>query len=180
MRRPRTILLSAALGLAALALAATAAGSGPRTAWTRVSGPTAPGVQLGLARTADGVLHAIWNRGATNTSILETRFSAAGKALGTSSVASGWAANNGLALVVMPDKSLQLFASGTNGIHAFTAPPAGRSWTPQAVAPWGGPVAEASAAYRRDRRKPRRGEDPSRRRRAPVEPRPRVDPLPCR
>ena len=29
-----------------------------------MSGPTAPGPQLGLARTGDGVLHVIWNRGA--------------------------------------------------------------------------------------------------------------------
>src|SRR5579859_6316801 len=144
MRRPRTILLTSALGLAALALAASAAGSGSPTAWTRVSGPTAPGPQLGLARTADGVLHEIWNRGATSTSIFETRFSAAGRPSGTSTVATGWDANTGLALLTMPDGTLRLFASGTNGIHTFTAPAAGRNWSPQSAA-WGGPVAEASS-----------------------------------
>jgi hypothetical protein len=40
---------------------------------------------------------------------------------------------------------LRLFASGSNGIHTFTAPAAGKSWAPDSAAPWGGPVAEASA-----------------------------------
>jgi hypothetical protein len=143
MHRPRIALIAAA-ALAALAAAGAGAGSAATsTAWSRISGPTQPGVQLGLARTADGVLHVIWNRGATNTSIFETRLSATGKPLGTSTVASGWAGNGGLALVVMPDKSLLLFAPGKNGIQAFTAPAAGKSWTPQSAA-WGGPVAEAS------------------------------------
>jgi hypothetical protein len=142
MHRPRTFLLVA---LAVAAIAAGGSAAGTSTSWSRISGPTQPGLQLGLARTADGVLHVIWNHGATNTSIFETRLSAAGRTLGTSTVASGWAANNGLALLMLPDKSLELFASGSNGIHAFTAPSAGRSWSPQSATPWGGPVAEASA-----------------------------------
>lgn len=144
MRRPRTLLLTAAVGLAALALAASAAGSGSPTAWTRVSGPTAPGPQLGLARTGDGVLHVIWNRGATSTSIFETRFSPAGRPSGTSTVATGWSGNTGLALLTMPDGTLRLFAAGTAGIHTFTAPAAGHNWSPQSAV-WGGAVAEASS-----------------------------------
>jgi hypothetical protein len=131
--------------LGAVALAASAGARSSATAWSRVSGPAAPGAQLGLARTGDGVLHVIWNRGATNTSIFETRLSSAGKPLGTTTVASGWNGNVGLALVTMPDRSLQLFAAGTDGIHTFTAPSTGKSWTAQSVAPWGGAVAEASA-----------------------------------
>ena len=147
MHRPNRLHIAiAAVALAAgIAGAAGARAAGTSTPWTRISGPAQPGAQLGLARTADGVLHVIWNRGATNTSIFETRFSAAGKTAGTSSVATGWAANNGLALLVMPDRSLQLFASGTNGIHTFTAPASGKNWTPRPVTPWGGPIAEASA-----------------------------------
>jgi len=86
-------MLPAAIGLAALAAAASAAGSS--SGWNRISGPTQPGSQLGLARTADGVLHVIWNRGAQTTSIFETRLSATGKTLGTSSVATGWQGNGG-------------------------------------------------------------------------------------
>src|SRR6185437_2679675 len=101
--------------LAAVALALTAglgraAPAGP--AWSRVSGPTQPGVQLGLARTPDGVLHVIWNRGASPTSIFETRLSASGKTLGTSTVATGFDGNGGLGLLAMPDHTLRLFAAG--------------------------------------------------------------------
>ena len=89
-----------AVAVAAAAGRATSTGS----AWTRISGPTHAGSQLGLARSADGVLHVIWNRGNSPTSISETRLSPAGKAVGTSTVATGWNGNGGLALVVMPDK----------------------------------------------------------------------------
>src|SRR5262245_42357834 len=107
----------AAIALGAIALAAgiaLAAQARPTagTAWARISGPTQPGAQLGLARTADGVLHVVWNKGATPTSIYETRVSPTGKAIGTSTVASGFDGNGGLALLAMPDKSLRLFAAG--------------------------------------------------------------------
>jgi hypothetical protein len=144
MRRPHTIVLVAAALASALVAAAAAAGSAATsTPWTRISGPTAPGAQLGLARTPDGVLHVIWNRGATPTSIFETRLSSAGKTVGTSTVAGGWNGNNGLALVVMRDRTLQLFAVGNGGINTFTAPSGGGSWSHGGAA-WGGPVAESS------------------------------------
>ena len=133
---------SIALFIAVLTAVATAAAA--PGGWTRISGPTQPGQQLGLARTADGVLHVIWNRGATNTSIFETRFSPAGRAAGTSPVATGWSINGGLSLVVMPDRTLRLFAAGADGIHTFTAPAAGRSWSSQSGAVWGGAVAASS------------------------------------
>src|SRR5580765_342412 len=103
------------IALAAVALALTtglgrAAPAGPP--WSRISGPTQPGVQLGLARTSDGVLHAIWNRGATPPSIFETRLSASGKTIGTSTVATGFDGNGGLGLLAMPDRTLHLFAAG--------------------------------------------------------------------
>ena len=124
MRRPHTIVLVAAALASALVAAAAAAGSAATsTPWNRISGPTAPGAQLGLARTSDGVLHVIWNRGATPTSIFETRLSSAGKTVGTSTVAGGWNGNNGLALVVMRDRTLQLFKGLVqvcdNVLHVF-------------------------------------------------------------
>ncbi|HEX3456139.1 MAG TPA: carboxypeptidase-like regulatory domain-containing protein [Gaiellaceae bacterium] len=145
MHRPSPRLLALFLAIVSTAIGVAAASAASSSGWTRISGPAAPGVQLGLARGADGVLHVIWNRGATPTSIFETRFSAAGKSTGTSTVATGWNGNGGLALVTMPDKTLRLFAAGTDGIHTFTAPAAGKSWMAQAVGPWGGAVAEASA-----------------------------------
>jgi hypothetical protein len=145
MHRPSLGFVAVFLTLVSTAVGVVAAHAAPSSGWSRISGPAAPGAQLGLARTADGVLHVIWNRGATGTSIFETRLSAAGKSSGTSTIATGWNGNSGLALVTMPDKSLRLFAAGSDGIHTFTAPAAGKSWTAQAVSPWGGAVAEASA-----------------------------------
>jgi len=137
------IVLAASLGAVALAAGAVGA-SAAGSPWSRISGPAQAGNQLGLARTADGVLHVIWNRGNSSTSISETRLSPAGKAVGTSTVATGWNGNGGLALVVMPDKTLRLFAPGTGGINTFTAPAAGGSWTHQSGIGWGGAIAESA------------------------------------
>ena len=138
----------ALVALVAVAVAVLAAGAGLATpagpAWSRISGPAQPGSQLGLARTADGVLHVIWNRGNSSTSIFETRLSPTGKAVGTSTVATGWNGNGGLALIVMPDKSLRLFAPGTGGINTFTAPATGGSWAQQSGVGWGGAIAESA------------------------------------
>jgi hypothetical protein len=142
----------AGLILATAAVAALAAQAGPAASpWTRISGPTQPGVQLGLARTADGVLHVIWNRGTSPTSIFETRYSPAGRAVGTSTVARGYNGNGGVALLVMPDRTLRLFAAGATspsspayGINTFTAPASGRTWSLQSGVSWGGSVAGAS------------------------------------
>jgi hypothetical protein len=149
--RPLVVALAVA-GLAAAFSLAVQAHSTAGTAWTRISGPTQPGIQLGLARTSDGVLHVIWNRGASPTSIFETRLSPAGKMIGTSTVASGWSGNGGLALVVMPDKTLRLFVAGASkplasadGINTLTAPAAGGQWTLQTGVTWGGAAANAAA-----------------------------------
>ena len=133
-----------ALALAAgVAIAAQARPNAPTGGWARISGPSQAGNQLGLARTADGVLHVAWNRGNTGTSIFETRISPAGRIAGTSTIATGWNGNGGLALLTLPDRSLQLFASGTGGIRSFTAPEGGGAWAAQGSS-WGGAVAESS------------------------------------
>ena len=135
------------------------AGGVPRgTSWSRISGgatpATAPGGQLGLARTADGTLHVIWNRGTgdSTTTIFDTRISSAGMIGRTTTVASGWAGNEGLALLVMPDKTLRLFAAGMSKAHAasgglnmLTAPSSGNTWTLVPNAVWGGATANAGA-----------------------------------
>ena len=56
--------LIAVIALVPLTASATTSRSDARTAWDRISGPTQPSVQLGLARTKDGVLHAISNSNA--------------------------------------------------------------------------------------------------------------------
>jgi hypothetical protein len=153
MRTSHTLTLLAALvAVAAAAVSAAAGGTPPaRTAWARISGPTQPGEQLGLARTADGVLHVIWNHGVSPTSIMETRLSPAGRSTGTSTVATGFDGNGGLALLVSPDRSLRLFAAGAikpgspaYGINTFTAPASGRKWTLQSGVYWGGALANSA------------------------------------
>ena len=97
--------------LVAVATVVLAVGAGLATpagpAWSRISGPVQAGSQLGLARTSGGVLHVIWNRGNSSTSIFETRLSPAGKAVGTSTVATGWQGNGGLALVEHPEPGIE-------------------------------------------------------------------------
>lgn len=151
MRPSHRICIALAAATAALAVGAgLAAPAGP--SWSRISGPTQPGGQLGLARDARGVLHVVWNRGTSPTSIFETRLSPSGKATGTSTVATGFDGNGGLALLVMPDRTLRLFAAGAiqpgssaYGMNTFTAPVGGRSWTLQSGAYWGGAVANSAA-----------------------------------
>jgi hypothetical protein len=145
--------LLAAIALVPLTASATTSRADAGAAWGRISGPNQPGVELGLARTKDGVLHVISNRGVSGTAITETRLAANGKAAGASTVATGWDGNGGLALVTMPNDTLRLFAAGAthagssaSGINTFTAPATGRSWQLQNGVFWGGAVAN-SAAY---------------------------------
>jgi hypothetical protein len=153
MHPPRLVhtLLLPSLAAAALAVGVVAA-TPAAPSWTRVTGPNNAGDQLGLARTPDGTLHVIWNRGNNApSSIFDTRFSPSGARQATTTVTSHWdGAKNGLALLGMPDKTLRLFASGghssttsSSGISTFTAPASGAGWTLQPEV-WGGPVAGAS------------------------------------
>jgi hypothetical protein len=151
MRRAHRIRIALVLAAAALAVGVVAAAPAVPS-WTRLSGPNNAGDQLGLARTPDGTLHVIWNRGnKTPSSIFDTRFSPSGARQATTTVTSHWdGAKSGLALLVMPDKTLRLFAAGghssatsSSGISTFTAPASGASWTLQPEV-WGGAVAGAS------------------------------------
>lgn len=152
LHRPCIALAAVALVAAVASLAAAAPSAAP--AWPRISGPAGAGAQLGLARTTDGVLHVIWNRGATSTAIFDTRLSPIGAPIGTSAVASGWDGNGGLALLQMPDRTLRLFAAGGHapglasalvGMNTLTAPAVGSKWTLASGVVWGGAVANAAA-----------------------------------
>ena len=143
----------AAVALTPLVAGAMTSRAASTTAWGRISGPAQPGVELGLARTKDGVLHVIANRGVSNTTISELRLSPTGGTSGTSTVATGWDGNGGLALLTMPDGTLRLFAAGAThagssafGINTFTAPASGGGWQLQSGVFWGGAIAN-SAAY---------------------------------
>lgn len=115
-----------------------------RAVWVRINGGTTSATQigdsLGTARTANGILHVVWNRGLSaadaTTKIFQTLISPAGAVIGTSTVATGWnSLAGGYALVVMPDKSLRLFVTGQSapnapsGMNILSAPPSGQGFT---------------------------------------------------
>ena len=120
----------------------------PTTSWVRISSGTSPstavGAQLGLARTAGGTLNVVWNRGTSKATIFDTRISPGGKIIGTTTVATNWSGNSGLALLSTAGNTLQLFAGGGftgsiyNGINTFTAPASGAPWAYVPKVSWGG------------------------------------------
>jgi hypothetical protein len=143
----RLSLVALVAALAVPAALAAAPARGP--AWTRLSGPTKAGSQLGLLR-KDGVLNAVWAQGAPST-ISDTRLDPDGKALGTSVVASGFDGIGGLGLVGMADGSVRLFAAGGHvpglappltGINSYVL--SGSSWSYDPSALWGGARANAA------------------------------------
>ncbi len=153
-RRTRIALaLAATLALVGSLAASAGHASATGSAWSRLTGPNNTGAQLGLARTPDGVLDVIWNRGnPAPTSIFDTRFSAGGARLGTATVGTNFGGAGGLALLVMPDGTLRLFASGAHaagstvvGVNTFTAKANGTGWALDPGAIWGGPPAGAAA-----------------------------------
>ncbi len=153
MRSARRIVIALVLA-ATLAVPAAFAASGKssaRSKWVRITGPNNTGAQVGLARTSDGVLNVIWNHGTpAPTTIYDTRYSASGAKLGTKTVVTNFGGAGGLAVLVMPDGSLRLFASGATatgssvvGINTFTAPANGAAWVRASGDVWGGPPAGA-------------------------------------
>jgi hypothetical protein len=157
MRLPQRICIATILVVLVSLCAALAAGAGRAavtgSSWTRLTGPGNTGQQLGLARTSDGVLDVIWNRGVpAPTTIYDTRFSPTGTAIGTQTVGSNFGGAGGLALLVMPDGTLRLFASGAHaagstvvGVNTFTAQGNGTGWALDPSAVWGGAPAGAES-----------------------------------
>ncbi len=84
--KPAWPLTAAALLLAAMPLAATAA------PWARVTSPTGGNSdQVSLARTADGVLHVAWQSGTPTNDLFHTAISPTGRLGATSTIQAGWA-----------------------------------------------------------------------------------------
>lgn len=137
--------LAAATLAAAIPAAALAAQAGP-TSWTKVSDGDAS-QRLGLARTADGVLHVLWAKG---TRVAHVPVSATGVPGAATTVVAGWTNVNGPGLVVQPDGTLRAFVPGSRaanltgpdvGVNTLTAPPSGAPWTLDKQAVWGGSLA---------------------------------------
>jgi hypothetical protein len=117
-----------------LAIGGSASG-GTTTSWSRVTDTGARNIdQVGLARTNDGVLHAVWSRRAGSDESL--RHAAIGRngSVGAATTAVGGV--RGLSdpdIVTMPDGSLRLFYGvvipSPGGIRMSQAGPTGTGWS---------------------------------------------------
>jgi hypothetical protein len=142
--------------LTATGLVSAARAGSPGT-WTRATDPGGRNIdEVGLARTADGVLHVVWpKQTAKDGGILHRPISRIGK-LGSAIAATGrWDAVDNPDLVVLPNGTLRLFFAGLGstfaqgGIQSASAPASGASWTAQgsrvsASVGAGGPVGAAT------------------------------------
>jgi hypothetical protein len=134
-----------ALGGAALAMLACAgtAEAGPPGKWTQVttSGPST--IEIGLARTADGVLHVSWRREAGGGStLLHSAVSANAKAVsGPDTIFESTDGINESSALVRTPEGLRVFFAATNRFDDAmgTATSAdGKAWSPAATASRGG------------------------------------------
>jgi hypothetical protein len=93
---------AAAVALLVVACAAPSASAAP---WKRVTTPDSASTdQVGIARTADGVLHLVWSHptGPNTEDLLHTVIGADGRVGGTNPVQSGWTGFTNAAVVVDP------------------------------------------------------------------------------
>src|SRR6187402_2279384 len=93
-------LAAAAIALTIAACAATSASAAP---WKRVTTPDGASTdQVGLVRTADGVLHLAWSHptGPNTEDLNHTVISPAGRIGATTPIQSGWTGFSNAALVV--------------------------------------------------------------------------------
>ena len=138
------------VALAVLIAAASAAPAAHAAPWKRVTTPDGASTdQVGLARTADGVLHVAWHHptGPNTEDLLHTAISSAGKVGATSPVQSGWTGFTNPALVVDPG-GLRAFWGGfrstdssdpQNETNTALSADGGASWAlqPGSVVPLG-------------------------------------------
>ena len=112
-----------------------AATAGTTTSWSRVTDLGARNIdQVGLARTNDGVLHAVWSR---RVGTVETvRHATIARNGGVGAPTDAVAGVRGLSdpdIVLMPDGSLRLFYGvvipSPGGIRMSSAGPSGTGWT---------------------------------------------------
>ncbi len=141
----RLVCVSATLALLVALAAAPAALAGPPGKWTRITGiegvPAANTDEVGLQRTADGVLHVAWTRpaGGVSDTVLQSAISANAKSV-SGPVPIVTAANDGInssvALVGAPGGGLRVLFAGLfpktpidTVMASATAPAAGTPWS---------------------------------------------------
>jgi hypothetical protein len=114
--RPRRL-----AGVVALTAGAVLAATGAST-WSRISGPTQPGAQLGLVRTRTASYTSSGTR-ARRRRRSPRRTLPTGSAAGTSTVATGFDGNGGLALLAMPDQTLRPSPRRAPGLERTASTP---------------------------------------------------------
>ena len=138
------------VAVAVIVAAASAAPAAHAAPWKRVTTPDGASTdQVGLARTADGVLHVAWHHptGPNTEDLLHTVISPAGKVGATTPVQSGWTGFTNPALVVDPG-GLRAFWGGfrstdssdpQNETNTALSADGGASWAlqPGSVVPLG-------------------------------------------
>src|SRR5437764_11957665 len=139
--------------LASLAITPTALAGGPGK-WTQISGPEDNIDEVSLARTPDGVLHAIYvTKGSSG--IDHVAISPKGSAAAANPVTSGWGVIDAVPdLAVQPDATLRAFWGGVhstqtgdplNDFNTATAPASGNPWSGPI-----GPIIKGDGAYGSD------------------------------
>jgi len=138
---------AAALAALAMASGATVAQAGPPGKWTKVTGigePNSNILNVGLARTGDGVLHVLWSHdGSGSESLLHSSISANAKTVsGPDTVFTNTAGgiNESSALVRTPE-GLRAFFAATNQFSDALATATsvdGKSWSAPSTASLGG------------------------------------------
>src|SRR3954451_21046984 len=138
-----TALLSGLLLLATVASGATSMRAGTPGTWSLLgSGIRTVSGQIGIARTADGVLHVIWSRGGAGTpyGLFETSVTPAGKVSGGQTIVSGWARIDDVDATVTKGEPLTIGFTGTktdttgDATNGLTLATKNGSWTVGAAA----------------------------------------------
>jgi hypothetical protein len=133
--------------LVIVALAVTvAASSSPQGQWTRITSGGQSGISnIGVARSADGTLHVIWQRKSGSTyDMLHTSISAAGKVGATTPIVTGWNAVDDADLAIGGHGELLAFFAASHstntydplfGLNLATSTDGGSSWvlTPASI-----------------------------------------------
>jgi hypothetical protein len=142
--------------LASVLVAAPAAQAGSPGKWTQLGQANLQNIdEVTLARTSDGVLHAVWAiPAASNDTLVHSAIAPNGTASAPNVIQTGWASISPVADLLAAPTGLQLFFGGirttnadetNDNLNLATAPADGSTW---ALVP--GNVAKGDAAYGSD------------------------------
>ena len=131
----RAMLSCVGVAVAALAVAGGAL-AGPPGSWSKVTDPVSTNDEIGLARTADKILHVAWPKQAQPdlAEIWHTRIAPGGAVGGSNLISGGWRAAGGPDLLVTPSGLRAIFgglccSNERGGIQSAFSDASGSNWT---------------------------------------------------